>query len=1823
MKNEQLELKQVEQSSSFEVVTLNVKTYQGNNDAIKALDEICELILLKILWGFISKTDRKSINKSSFCADVAILMKFERFIIEVLDHLESTNYLLNEDGELIFSEEKRTALETFHFEESMNDFKKMFPDFQAHANLIVESLQKLSEILSGDVKATEVLFPNGDMSLVSAIYKGNYVADYFNELLCSYVTELVKNSSQEKIKILEIGAGTGGTSKLIFKELKPFSERIEYVYTDISQSFLNYAEKEYRSENPYLQTKLLNIEENPLNQDFQEGSFDLIIAANVLHATKNIEITLENTKRLLKNQGVVLLNEISKTELFNTLTFGLLDGWWIYEDAEIRLKGSPGLSSDSWDLVLNETGFKEIEILPNDGNLSQQIVVAKSDGWIKVETLKQLVVQEVNKPLSQKIEGDMQLFVAQKVADVLKMQPEQIDPNTPITDYGIDSIVSLDLIKEINNVLNASIPTTVLFDYPTVGLLSEYLSEEFSQRIKEKTSGISQEMSSPQKNEAVINVAVSEQEEIIHLEKGKSVKLWLNKPGEIDDIEFKLFDIPALKDTEVLVEIHSFSLNFGDLLCVKGMYPTMPDYPFSPGFEASGVVLQAGSKIKNVKEGDEVVVLANATHSTHIVVTEDHLFVKPTSLSHIDACSLPVVAITMLEVFKRIQLKAGETILIQTATGGAGLIGVQLAKHIGARIIATAGSAQKLNYLREIGVDEVINYLEDDFAVEVNRLTNNQGVDVVINTLSGANVQKGMNCLSRRGRYVELSMTAIKSASNMDLRNFANNQTFFGVDLRKMFEEEAEYTQQLWKECIALVEQGVIKNTTQKVVNFSNAKDAYRTIENRGNIGKVVVEVIPDDQRTAAQKEVSTGNFSNCDIAIVGMSGAFGRSKSIEEFWQYIREGKSLIEEVPSERWNLEEHYSEDKTQKDKTYSKWGSFLQDIDQFDPSFFRISGREAEVMDPQQRLFLQHCWHAIEDSGIHPDSLNDLKCNVYVGAQQGDYIHAAEEPNQEPAAFWGNSASVLASRISYLLNLKGAAVAIDSACSSSLVAIDMACKSLRSGESNLGLAGGVSLFVTPYFFKQASNAGMLSANGTCYAFDHRANGFVPGEGVGVIVLKRLDDALRDNDNIHALIKGSAVNQDGLTSGITAPSMRSQFNLEKEVYSNYNIHPETISYVETHGTGTSLGDPIEFDALKRSFEAFTEKKNFCSLGSVKTNVGHTIMSAGVAGIVKVVMSLKNKELPPSLNFEAINPLINLEMSPFKIQTQLEEWRVEGTQKRRAAVSSFGFSGTNAHVVLEEFDQQKTQLVSNNTIIVLSAKNKEQLQDYARQLLSFIQQPTFSGLSDLAYTLQVGRKHFEERLAYVVTSTDQLIDCLEKYLSNDYTNGYFGNTEANGNTFVLQGEAGKAYITTATKEKEIGSLGQLWVNGINVDWNLLYGSNKPHKISAPVYPFAKESYWLTSAIASKKGSKSYIHPLVHENVSNVFEQRYTSTFDGSEYFFDQHRVKSEKILPAVAYIEMIREAASKYLSNEVSLFSDFNWLVPIKISHEVNQISILFDLQDNQMAFQVVGGEVSHSKHSQGTIQFESPDQPHPINLSSLRDRFETMTKGADFYQQFEDTGLQLGNDFKGIKKVYHKEGEALSEIELTIKGEYYLTPGILDSALQTTFALQLNNDSKQMALPYMVKQIAIFDRLPSKIWSYVRLSENNRKENRIHSYDVDIFNEEGTVLLQMKEFVFLPLDQTQKAETSLASISFQQLEWESKAAQVDAPKIAGEVVLLGGSSQLAENLLESTGLSITALQPASEINCFEEVFECVQSKMREREAHQLLILYPIQMC
>ncbi len=514
-------------------------------------------------------------------------------------------------------------------------------------------------------------------------------------------------------------------------------------------------------------------------------------------------------------------------------------------------------------------------------------------------------------------------------------------------------------------------------------------------------------------------------------------------------------------------------------------------------------------------------------------------------------------------------------------------------------------------------------------------------------------------------------------------------------------------------------------------------------------------------------------------IAIIGMGCRLpGGATSPFAFWQLLEKGKEAISGIPRDRWNAESYYDPNPNTPGKMHACYGAFLSAIDQFDPQFFGISPREAEPLDPQQRLLLEVTWEALEYANQVPEQLRHQSTGVFLGICSLDYQNRMVYSRINPSYFdtyfvTGNSFSTAAGRLAYLLGLYGPAISVDTACSSSLVAVHLACQSLRLRECQVALAAGVNILLSPINSICFAKSGMMAADGRCKTFDASADGYVRGEGCGVVVLKRLADALADNDQILAIIRGSAVNQDGASGGLTVPNGLAQQALIRQALDNSGVLAEQVSYIEAHGTGTALGDPIEIGALGAVFGKKREHNLY--VGSVKTNIGHLEGAAGIAGLIKVVLCLKHRQIPPHLNFKTPNPYIPWKQLPITIPTHSTPWN--WPNRRLAGVSSFGFSGTNAHVILEEAPALEATLPSvtrPSQLLAISAKTATALVQLAQRYHDYLSDSEYN-LEDITWSANTGRTHFRHRLCLLASTVDEVRDKLATWLAGISQVGLF----------------------------------------------------------------------------------------------------------------------------------------------------------------------------------------------------------------------------------------------------------------------------------------------------------------------------------------------------------------------------------------------------------------------------------------------------------------
>ncbi|MGR7977052.1 type I polyketide synthase [Bacillus velezensis] len=1398
-------------------------------------------------------------------------------------------------------------------------------DMRAHVRLAEETLRVLPDILTGKLPATEVMFPDSSFRLVEGIYRNNIISDFFNDKLAdtliAVLRERLEKDPQAKIRILEIGAGTGGTSAAVMRKLKPYEAHIaEYCFTDISKAFLLHAEDVFGPEYPYVTYKIFNAEQ-PVSTEVPDiGTYDAVIATNVLHATKNIRSTLRHAKAMLQKNGQLFINEINSRTIFNHVTFGLLEGWWLYEDHDLRIPGCPGVEPAGWAEALSLEGFVH-PLFPAEAahDLGQQIIAAESDGTVRLALPQASEEKPERRPYDADGLSDDTLHFSLReksvelmkkvIGEALKVPAHRLLSHEPLTAYGLDSILVVRLTNALKDVFG-SVSSTLFFEYQTIDELADYF--------------------------------LSSRKEALERQFGN---------GRAHPENAGRMQAPA----------------------------------------------ESAAPIPNVRE-------RGITYLTELI---------------------------------------GKTLKIPS------------------------GRMDPSVSLTAYGLDSIL----------VVRLTN-----------------------AFRNVFDQMTSTL-----------FFEYQTI---------EEIADY--------LLLSQRGAfMKAMGVREEQLSDHTDNLNVKQNR-------IPQIEEGSR-------SNGDPYIQDIAVIGLSGRYPGADHVDELWENVKAGRHSITEVPKDRWDWKTFYNEERGKWGSIYSKWGGFLDDIDKFDPLFFRISPAEAERMDPQERLFLQTAYSSIEDAGYTPATLCDSrKIGVFVGVMNSNYPTVPSD--------WS-----IANRVSFLFNFQGPSMAVDTACSSSLTAVHLAAESLRSGMSETAIAGGVNLIVDPAHYERLSAFSMLSPGDKCKSFGDRADGFVDGEGVGAIVLKPLAQAEKDGDHIYGVIKGSMLNAAGRTNAYMVPNPKAQFDLIAETLKRTDIHPRTVSYLEAHGTGTALGDPIEIDGLTKAFRLTTEDLQFCSIGSIKSNIGHLESAAGIAGITKLLLQLKHKRIAPSLHAAELNPNIEFEHTPFFVQQKETEWKrpvlnITGEMKeypRIAGISSFGAGGSNAHVIIQEYVPSDSLKPRENAsvspqkpaVIILSARNEQQLKERARQLLDDVirKKRSDGDLAKIAYTLQAGREPMAERLAFTAESIEELKMKLMSS-SNDH------NIE---HAHIWRGRTAKHHSLAASltsdedmaltinawlKKEKYGKLLDLWVKGLDVDWSALYQRN-PGRISLPAYPFAKDRYWVTKADVSldKTGSAesekaARLHPLLHANTSTFTAQRFTSVFSGREPFFADHIVNGKPVLPGAAALEMARAAvtlaAEDLPGGKAGVrLKQIVWLRPVTVLSEGVTLHVKLQPEENgDIAFEAYAEGEEPLVFFQGKAVLEETERAPVLDVEAVQARCggRRMSK-AECYEAFDSLGITYGPSHQALDTVYAGSGEVLAKLTLPPsareeKEPFILHPSMLDAALQASIGLVLSDGSAsgRLFLPFALRDMQVFSACRETMWAVLSSADG--------AYHIELCDENGEVCVRL---------------------------------------------------------------------------------------------------------
>ncbi|OXG03683.1 ketoacyl-synthetase-like protein [Flavobacterium araucananum] len=1310
-------------------------------DGVNDLDKYAENVLFSFFQPYFELFDaNRWYSKQVLFDTIDVLPKYNRLIDSFLLIINGINDFQFQDGKFKIlripsQEELSSSLGILR-----DNLLTHSVSFGSNVELLDHCILSYNKILRGEIRYDEMLFSEKALEIEGKIYRENIAAVFFNEFLANTVSKIVDRLSTNKnispIRILEIGAGTGRTSIEVLKVFSKSGTKVEYIYTDASARFVNFGQEKFGKSNPFMDFRVLDIQKDPSEYKELDKSCDIVFASNAIHGTSVITKSLSNLNFLLKDNGILILNEKTEVSPFLMMTSGLADSWWSYKD-DLRLPGSPLLSKESWRIVMAQQGFGYSKGYALNKEFQSIIVGEKHHS---THELSNVSSNEESKSEYLDIQHDL----IKLIANLLMVDEQNIDSSQSFADYGMDSLIGVSFIDQINELFDINLKVTLVYQYPDIDSLSQYIAD-------------------------------------------------------------------------------------------------------------------------------------------HVIITRNPIF-------------------------------------------------------------------------------------------------------------------------------------TVTSEEHIPVSNFSMSQTSFEIKQKNELSE------------------------------FNDKK-----------------EIEP--------------------IAIIGMSGRFPGAKNLQQYWDNLIEEKiEFSTEV--EHWDKEDikEYGCDQDE----MLKRGAFLSDIDLFDALFFEISPLEARYMDPQQRLFLEESYKAIEDAGYRAGSLKGANCGVYVGAGLSDYDYSS--PNSiSHTSLTGNISSILAARISYFLDLKGPSISIDTACSSSLAAVNMACDSLRNGSIDMALAGGISLFLTPRFHSLAGKTGMLSKTGLCKPFDNDANGIVPGEAVGIVMLKRLSDAIRDKDNIYAVIKGNGLNQDGKSNGITAPNPVAQQELQESIYRRFDIDPSKISYVETHGTGTELGDPIEITALTDSFRSYTSQHKFCAISSVKGNIGHTLQAAGISSLIKLVLAFKHKVIPAIANFSTENSHIKFENSPFYLVKNKEPWIAENGI-RMAAINAFGMSGTNCHMVLEEYNNFSSEQLEEASLITFSGKDKRALLQKITEFKTwFGTHKDKVNLNDIIFTLNIGRDHFKHRAVVVFKGKE---DLLEKLISEEIT--------YNSNSLVVSQEQQQGnWLSTveskleASKDDLASGIAFHYLNGENIRWENFYSNDFGKRISLPTYPFQGDRYWVKEK-----------QPSIN---NDGFTQRKFSIHDK---FVAQHIIHGVFVVPGVAIIEFVREAYIARFSKSEYNWKDIFYIEPIVIDGKYGHSAVRFtELDNNVVQFEVVSfvNDIAHP-NAKGIISSQVENWDETIILKSIKSNANHTIENQNIYKFWERNGISFGPSFRLINTMYVSDNSALASIESGDQDDkYFYSPFKLDACFQTIMGIFDAGDSQgDLFVPVSFDLLQLPDKLPNNFFAYATKSNDK--------YDVILFDING---------------------------------------------------------------------------------------------------------------
>ncbi|MDE1485701.1 SDR family NAD(P)-dependent oxidoreductase [Xenorhabdus bovienii] len=921
-------------------------------------------------------------------------------------------------------------------------------------------------------------------------------------------------------------------------------------------------------------------------------------------------------------------------------------------------------------------------------------------------------------------------------------------------------------------------------------------------------------------------------------------------------------------------------------------------------------------------------------------------------------------------------------------------------------------------------------------------------------------------------------------------------------------------------------------------------------------------------------------------LAIIGIHCRMPQADDLNAFWQNILAGRECIEPIPASRWDWRRYYDIPNGAPNTTYAYEGGFIRGFDQFDAEFFRLTPREVDVMDPRHRLALQGVWHTLEDAGYRPKDLRGEDIGVFIGASGDEYANLLIQAGHQVDSYTltGTGRAFLSNRISYWFDWHGPSEVIDTTCSSSLVALNSAHRAILDGTCRSAIVGGMSILMDPWPQIALSQVNVLAEDNRCKTFDSRANGYVRSEGVGMIMVKRLAQAQQDGDFIYAVIKGSAVNHGGQASAMTAPRTSAQASLSGQTWETYQADVRGLGYIETHGTGTQLGDPIEIEGIKQALEEITTRQGVTLtaesivLGSVKANIGHCEAAAGMAGLLKVVMCLRERIRPPMAGLQQVNERIDLAGTALTLNRQPLPWPSpqEASIRRMATVSAFGFGGVNAYVIVEEYPQPALPQLNAPLVLPLSARDDERLDQYVIQLMNWLTQQPEAHVPHALFTYQSARENFTVRQVFMADSVSGLLTAMRTFI-NDKRVGQ-AKTAGYGNNTQL----------SAWQQASITD----WLQGKEVDWSGLYQRERPQRLPVPGYPFNTQRYWPEVLRNSRYGK-------LDGELQQVAADCWQINLTHDQPFIRDHCVNDVTILPAAASVMLLEQLASKHLSLRGLLqIHALTWLTPVQLDEAMPlrlsfQVTAVSDTRwQVECSFQ--RGE---QKHFSATLESEK----FTASIDGLHQGAQHFTQSLtaeECYHRLSQLGLSFGASLRPLQKIWLTADEALSELKLPEREMPYLDPvlpvAMLDGMLQTAL-LHYASQSDMLSVPFSIATIKILAPLPENL--FVRVRQHQRMGSSLISYSLTAFSPAGTPLLVMEGAVGRPLMNQMSAPATSTVTRFAQ-RWQVQPdalPQTDYPVLN----LYQEGDEETENLFQSGSgwpLSLTEADDQSWMNVLQ---------------------------